>query len=76
MTHKANMVMIDRTFRLMIGDLLIYIGFINKGIIAGETLKYIPGAIGVINITSSVAGICPIYLCEYTHASPNFKLVR
>ena len=61
MTLKANMGMIDRTFRIMIGGLLIYIGFINEGLIASETLKYILGAIGVLNIASSVAGLCPIY---------------
>ena len=62
MTLKANMGLIDRTFRLVIGGFLIYIGFINEGLIASETLKYILGAIGVLNIASSMAGICPIYI--------------
>lgn len=61
MKFSVNMGMIDRLFRTVIGIVLVYIGFINEGLIASEILKFILGAIGLINIVSSVAGICPFY---------------
>ena len=61
MKFKANMGNIDRVFRLAIGASLMYIGFLSEGLIANDTLKFILGAIGVINIASGLAGICPLY---------------
>ena len=62
MQLKINMGLIDRSFRILVGIALIYIGFINSSFVSSETLRYILGAIGVVNIVSSLAGICPIYL--------------
>ena len=61
MTLKPNMGVIDRVFRIVAGTLLVYIGLVNEGLIASETLKYILGAIGAVNIVSSMAGVCPLY---------------
>jgi len=61
MALKTNMGVIDRVFRIAAGTLLVYIGLVNEGLIAGETLKYVLGAIGMMNILSSVAGVCPLY---------------
>jgi len=62
MKLKVNMGIIDRSFRLLVGLILIYIGFINQELVSSEILRYILGVIGVINIISSLAGICPIYM--------------
>jgi hypothetical protein len=62
MAVTPNMGTIDRTFRIVAGALLIYIGFVNEGLISSETLKYILGTIGALNVASSVAGVCPLYI--------------
>ena len=62
MKLKVNMGIIDRSFRLLVGIILIYIGFVNQELVSSEILRYILGLIGVINIISSLAGICPIYM--------------
>ena len=53
---------IDRLFRIAVGGLLIYTGFINDGLIASDTLRYTLGILGLLNAASSAAGICPLYI--------------
>lgn len=61
MKFKVNMGLIDRAVRMIVGILLIYIGFINIELVASEVLRYLLGGIGIINIISALAGICPFY---------------
>jgi hypothetical protein len=62
MKFKVNMGLIDRSVRMIVGILLIYIGFINVEFVVSEVLRYILGGIGVLNIISALAGICPFYI--------------
>lgn len=62
MTLRKNMGTIDRLFRIVVGGLLIYIGFVDQGLIASETLRYTLGILGLLNAASAAAGFCPLYI--------------
>jgi len=62
MALRKNMGTIDRLFRIVVGGLLIYIGFVDEGLIASETLQYTLGILGLLNVASSASGICPLYI--------------
>jgi hypothetical protein len=62
MVLNRNMGAIDRLFRVVAGGVLIYIGFVDEGLIASETLRYTLGVLGLLNAASAAAGICPLYI--------------
>ena len=52
---------IDRILRVIIGVVLIYFGFINTSFISQGLLAVLVGAMGIVNISVAVSGICPVY---------------
>lgn len=58
----CNMGTADRIARFVVGVFLVYIGFINSGLIGDSLLNVAVGAFGVANVISAMLGICPAYL--------------
>ena len=58
---KRNLHNIDMVVRTMIALPLIYIGFFDTGYVANNTIRYLLGAFGVINIVAVFMRSCPIY---------------
>ncbi|MFK7854322.1 MAG: EAL domain-containing protein [Granulosicoccus sp.] len=57
-----NMGTADRVIRFTISFPLIYLGFINAGIIGDNVLNIAVGVFGCLNLISALLGICPAYL--------------
>ena len=52
---------LDRILRILIGAGLVYLGFFGQTILSNDVLRLVLGVIGVINIISSLLGVCPMY---------------
>lgn len=59
---QKNMGKLDQLFRVTLGIVLIYIGFVDQSIIGDPLFAYAVGAFGVINLGSGFIRVCPIYL--------------
>lgn len=66
---KMNMCGLDRSVRVVLSLLLIYVGFINTQFISNEIINYLIGGFGVLNLVSAMAGFCPVYFMA--HISTN-----
>lgn len=56
-----NMHTIDRAVRVAISLLLLWIGFIDQGMISNQLISWAIGLFGVLNLVSASAAFCPIY---------------
>lgn len=70
MQLKCNMGKIDKAVRLVIGCVLIYLGFIDRTIIPDSMIAIIVGIIGVINIVVASVGVCPAYSMANISTAP------
>jgi len=61
MNISKNMCLIDRGMRTGLSIFLIYIGFVNTGLVANTALNILLGGFGVLNLLSAVCGWCPVY---------------
>lgn len=61
MNLKCNMGRIDQVLRLIIGLVLLYVGFMNTSIINDSLINNILGVLGIINIAASLSRVCPVY---------------
>lgn len=63
MMFQRNMSLIDRAIRILIGVALLYVGFIDPGLIGikSQVLGVVLGVLGLVNIGSAFMGHCPIY---------------
>lgn len=57
-----NLGNLDAIIRFFAGALLIWVGFIDDGIIFNDLLAVIIGVFGVINVVSSSLRFCPVYM--------------
>ena len=61
MRRKLNLSPTDRTLRVLIGGILVYLGFFEQTIISNDVLRILLGLFGAINIAAALYGVCPIY---------------
>lgn len=61
MKFKLNMNKLDRGLRIAGSIFLIYIGFINTGIVTNSVINILLGSFGLLNLVSALAGFCPVY---------------
>lgn len=52
---------IDRSFRTIIGVMLIYFGFVDTSFIGQGVLAILIGVVGIFNIIAAISGVCPAY---------------
>lgn len=61
MKIRLNMNKLDRGLRIAGSVLLVYIGFVNTGILANSVINILLGSFGLLNLVSACAGFCPVY---------------
>lgn len=61
MKFKRNMNRLDQFFRVVLGTVLIYIGFINTELTNSNIINWILGLFGIVNIVVAIASHCPVY---------------
>lgn len=61
MASTRNLHTIDRILRIVIGSVLVYIGFIDGTIITNELLSILLGLFGGVNIVAGIVATCPVY---------------
>jgi uncharacterized membrane protein YuzA (DUF378 family) len=61
MKFKRNMHRLDQLVRIVLGVVLIYVGFINTGLINSDVINWILGLFGIVNIVVAIASYCPVY---------------
>lgn len=71
MAKKKNMGTIDRTLRIIIGSLFIYLGIFDTAIISNQIVHYFITVLGIVNITTAAIGFCPMYLLARISTYPN-----
>jgi hypothetical protein len=62
MSKNCNMHPLDRIARIIVGGILIFIGFFTRDLISDPLFGTMLGVFGVVNVVSSIIGVCPIYL--------------
>ena len=62
MILNRNMHRIDQVARITLGIALIYIGFIDRGLVTDPLLGILLGVFGIMNLGSGILGVCPVYL--------------
>ena len=62
MKKNCNMHPIDRAMRIAVGVVFIFIGFFTRDLISDPLFGTLLGVFGVINVVSSIVGVCPVYL--------------
>lgn len=58
---KRNLHIIDIIIRVLIGLSCVYIGFIDKGLIANQVAGILVGIFGIVNLIAASMRHCPIY---------------
>lgn len=61
MAVKRNLHNVDILVRTLIGAVLVYIAFIDTSYITNDTIRWLLGIFGVINLFASALRSCPIY---------------
>ena len=61
MKVKRNMNCLDQLFRIALGVVLIYTGFVNTGLINSDVINWILGLFGIVNIVVAITRHCPVY---------------
>ena len=61
MKNSANMHAIDRSMRLIIGLICVYIGFVDASLITSRPVSILVGIFGAINIWAFITSRCPVY---------------
>ncbi len=62
MKINRNMHPFDQVLRVLLGIVLIYIGFFNGELISDALFRALLGGFGLVNLVSGLLGICPVYL--------------
>ena len=57
-----NMSRIDQVLRLLLGIAMIYYGLFDHSLIGDALYGVLLGLFGILNVGSSLVGICPIYV--------------
>jgi hypothetical protein len=70
MALKKNMGGIDRSLRVIIGALFIYLGVFDTTIISNQVVQYIITALGIVNIATAAIAYCPMYLLAHISTAP------
>lgn len=58
---QRNMGLVDRTIRIIMGLIMIYLAFINPSVIGSTTINMIVGFIGIVSILFAFIAFCPLY---------------
>jgi len=61
MALNRNLHNLDITVRILIGVALVYIGFIDTGLVSNSVVRWLLGIFGIINIVAASARFCPFY---------------
>lgn len=56
-----NACALDRIVRAFLAIALIYLGFVEPGIVGSRLVAWLLGGIGVLNVTVVFIGWCPVY---------------
>lgn len=56
-----NLHVLDIAARTLTGLALVYVGFIDTGLIANTVVRVLLGAFGVVNLVAAALRHCPIY---------------
>lgn len=73
MKLHRNMHPLDQLIRLIIGVVLVYIGFFNREVISDPILGALVGILGCLNLVSSFSAVCPLYLMANISSAGLFK---
>lgn len=58
---KRNLHAVDRTVRLAVGVVAIYLGFLDPSLIGNDLVATLLGVFGAINVFAFFTGYCPVY---------------
>ena len=58
---NKNMHMLDSMLRLILGGILVWVGFFDSSFIANTWVSVAVGLFGALNMCSAVLGFCPVY---------------
>jgi hypothetical protein len=58
---KANACTIDRVIRAFLAVALIYLGFMEPGIVGNRLVAWLLGGVGILNAVVVFIGWCPVY---------------
>ncbi len=61
MNIKRNLSGFDRVLRITGSALLMYVGFLNTGIVANIPINFLLGSFGFFNLIVAIIGFCPVY---------------
>ena len=61
MNKFPNMHQVDRTVRLIIGLVCVYIGFVDRSLIPSMLVAVLVGTFGAVNLWAFFTGRCPVY---------------
>lgn len=56
-----NACVLDRIIRAFLAIALIYLGFVEPGIVGNRLVAWLLGGIGILNVTVVLIGWCPVY---------------
>lgn len=62
---------IDRGIRILIGFALIWVGFVDQGIVSNHLISWAIGLFGALNIVSGFAAFCPVYFAAGFSTRPS-----
>jgi hypothetical protein len=69
--------LIDRVLRSGVGVAMIYVGFINQGLVADNVARLVLGGMGVFMLGVVLIGFCPMYtVIGFSTASPKAGSAR
>lgn len=58
---NKNMHKLDCALRIVLGGILIWVGFFDSSFIANTWVSAAVGLFGILNICAAVIGYCPVY---------------
>ena len=58
---KRNMGVVDRCIRIVMGLVMIYVGFVDQSILGSATINTIISVIGIASILFAFIAFCPLY---------------
>jgi hypothetical protein len=58
---QPNVGRFDQILRIGIGALLIWVGFVDTGLIGDRLVAMLVGLFGVLNLIAALLRVCPVY---------------
>lgn len=61
MQISRNMHPFDQVLRILLGLIMVYIGFVNQSLLDDSFFNMLLGGFGLLNLCSGFASFCPVY---------------